>query len=66
MDAAFVIDQTLVSEALSTLALNTMSAYQRGLPVKWNDAELAVYIVYIFGEINKSKPIELTVWCRMS
>ena len=55
MDAAFVIDQGLVSDALSTLALNTMSAYQNGVVVKWHDAELAVYIVYIFGEINKSK-----------
>ncbi len=54
MDATFVIDQGLVSDALSTLALNTMNAYQRGVSVKWNDAELAVYIVYIYGEINKS------------
>ena len=55
MDAVFVIDQGLVSDALSNLALNTMNAYKSGASVKWNDAELAVYIVYFFGEINKSK-----------
>lgn len=55
MDAVFVIDQGLVSDALSNLALGTMNAYKSGVPVKWHDAELAVYIVYIFGEINKSK-----------
>lgn len=53
MDSALVIDQALVSDALRTLALNTLSAYQGGVPVQWNDAELAVYTVYIFGEINK-------------
>lgn len=54
MDAALVIDQSLVSDALSSLALNTFRLYQSGTPVKWNDAEVAVYVVYIFGEINKS------------
>lgn len=54
MDSAFVVDQQLVSEALSSLALNTLSAFQNGVSVKWHDAELAVYIVFIFGEINKS------------
>lgn len=55
MDAAFVIEPGLVSEALSNLALNTLNAYQSGVQVKWHDAELAVYIVFIFGEINKSE-----------
>ena len=55
MDAAFVIEPGLVSEALSNLALSTLNACQSGVQVKWHDAELAVYIVYIFGEINKSE-----------
>ena len=41
MDAVFVIDQGLVSDALSNLALGTMNAYKSGVPVKWHDAELA-------------------------
>ncbi|KAH8092595.1 ARM repeat-containing protein [Cristinia sonorae] len=54
MDSALVIDQQLVSDALSSLALNTLTAFQNGVPVKWHDAELAVYVVFIFGEINKT------------
>ena len=64
MDAVFVIDQGLVSDALSNLALNTMNAYKSGAAIKWNDAELAVYIVYFFGEINKSKCSSFLVMFR--
>ncbi|EMD34072.1 hypothetical protein CERSUDRAFT_117585 [Gelatoporia subvermispora B] len=64
MDSALVIDQALVSDALRTLALNTLSAYQGGVPVQWNDAELAVYTVYIFGEINKSGGKGRAAFCQ--
>lgn len=57
MDAALVIDPELVTDALSNLALNTLNAYQNGANVKWHDAELAVYVVFIFGEINKSRSL---------
>ena len=53
MDSILVIDPNLVTEAVRTLALNTLTAYQNGVALKWNDAELAVYLVFIFGEINK-------------
>lgn len=56
MDSVLVIDPSLVTGAVQTLAMNTLNAYQNGVAVKWNDAELAVYLVYIFGEINKCKP----------
>lgn len=55
MDSVLMIDQDLVTDAVRTLALNTLSAYTSGVPVKWHDAELAIYLVYVFGEINKSK-----------
>lgn len=55
MDGVLVIDQDLVTEAVRTLALNTLAGYRNGVAVKWNDAELAIYLVYIFGEINKCK-----------
>jgi exportin-T len=58
-DAVLMIDQELVTSAVRTLALNTMSAYQNGVSIKWHDAELAVYLVYIFGEINKCKTSSL-------
>ena len=46
-----------MTEAVRTLALNTIAAYQSGTTVKWNDAELGIYLVYIFGEIDKSMPL---------
>ncbi|KII89963.1 hypothetical protein PLICRDRAFT_40145 [Plicaturopsis crispa FD-325 SS-3] len=54
MDSVLMVDQDLATEAVRTLALSRLSAYQNGVQLKWNDAELAVYLVYIFGEINKS------------
>lgn len=54
MDAVFTIDQDLVTNAVRTMSLQTLSAYRSGMSLNWNDAELAVYLVYIFGEIVKS------------
>lgn len=54
MDSTLMIDPELVTDSVRTLALNTLTAYQNGVALKWNDAELAIYLVYIFGEINKS------------
>lgn len=54
MDAVFTIDQDLVTNAVRTLSLQTLSAYRNGILLNWNDAELAVYLVYIFGEIVKT------------
>ncbi|KAG1787193.1 uncharacterized protein HD556DRAFT_1247202 [Suillus plorans] len=54
MDAAFTIDQDLIASAVRTLSLQTLSAYRSGMLLNWNDAELALYLVYIFGEIVKT------------
>ncbi|KAF9818874.1 hypothetical protein IEO21_02530 [Rhodonia placenta] len=64
MDSTFVIDQSLVMDALRTLVINTLTAYGSGAPVKWNDAELAVYLVYSFGEINKSGTKGRAAFCH--
>lgn len=55
MDAISVLDQDLVTESVQILAVNTLSAYSNRVPIKWHDAELAIYLVYIFGELNKSE-----------
>ncbi|KAJ8515674.1 hypothetical protein ONZ45_g6962 [Pleurotus djamor] len=64
MDAVLVVDQDLVTEAVRALALNTLAMYTSGVPVKWHDAELAVYLVYIFGEINKSGGKGRAAFCQ--
>ncbi|KAI0033548.1 ARM repeat-containing protein [Vararia minispora EC-137] len=53
MDAVLAIDQDLVVEAIRSRALETLSMYRSGASVSWTDAELAVYLIYIYGEINK-------------
>jgi exportin-T len=55
MDAILIIDQDLVTGAVCNLALSTLSAYQSGSQLNWSDAELAIYLVFIFGEINKCR-----------
>ncbi|RDX57282.1 ARM repeat-containing protein [Lentinus brumalis] len=64
MDSILIIDPDLVTESVRTLALNTLNAYQNGVTLKWNDAELAVYLVYIFGEINKSGGKGRAAFCQ--
>ncbi|KAI0749767.1 ARM repeat-containing protein [Daedaleopsis nitida] len=64
MDSALIIEPELVTESVRTLALNTLTAFQNGVTLKWNDAELAVYLVYIFGEINKSGGKGRAAFCQ--
>ena len=54
MDSILTIEPDLVTTVVRALVLTTLSAYSSGMHVEWNDAELAVYLVYIFGEISKS------------
>lgn len=54
MDSILTVDQELVTDAVRTMALTSISAYQNGVSVPWHEAELGIYMVYIFGEINKS------------
>jgi exportin-T len=55
MDSILAIDSALVVDAIRAKALETLSAYRNGATVSWIDAELAIYLIFIFGEINKSK-----------
>lgn len=54
LDSVLVIDHVMVTNAVRTLATSRLAAFQSGPAMKWNDAELAVYLVYLFGEINKA------------
>ena len=53
LDSILVIDQDMVVGAVQNLVLNTLRAYESGTSLKWNDVELALHLVFIFGEINK-------------
>ncbi|KAJ4477161.1 armadillo-type protein [Lentinula aciculospora] len=54
MDSILAIDQDLVTDAVRQFALTTIEAYKNRVDMKWNEAELGIYLVYIFGEINKT------------
>ncbi|KAF9477931.1 ARM repeat-containing protein [Pholiota conissans] len=64
LDSILSIDQDLVTDAVRTLALNTITAYQSGATIKWNDAELGIYLVFIFGEINKTGGKGRAAFCQ--
>lgn len=53
LDSCLAIDQDLATGAVHTLAMQTIDAYRGGVSLKWNDAELGIYLVFIFGEISK-------------
>ncbi|PFH52965.1 hypothetical protein AMATHDRAFT_55850 [Amanita thiersii Skay4041] len=64
MDSILAIHQDLVTEAVHSLALKTITAYQNCASLKWSEAELGVYLVYIFGEINKSGGKGRAAFCQ--
>ncbi|KAG9091743.1 pre-tRNA nuclear export protein [Ceratobasidium sp. UAMH 11750] len=51
LDSISAIDEELVTGAIKVLAMNTLS--QSDDSVGWADAELAVYLVYLYGEFQK-------------
>lgn len=53
MESIYLIDSDLVTEAIRLRAMTALTAYTSGVPVKWFDAEIAVYLTFLFGEINK-------------
>ncbi|KAI0313753.1 ARM repeat-containing protein, partial [Amylostereum chailletii] len=64
VDSVLSIDQDLVTDAVRNQAVETLSAYRSGVPVKWHDAELAIYLIFIYGEINKSGPKGRGAFCQ--
>ena len=59
MDSVTALDPDMVANVVRTQALETLSRYSNGANVKWNEAELACYLIYIYGEINKCKSTAL-------
>ncbi|TFK72889.1 ARM repeat-containing protein [Pluteus cervinus] len=64
LDSILIVDQDLVINAIRTLSLNTIAAYTNKVNMKWNDAELGIFLVYLFGEINKSGGRGRSAFCH--
>ncbi|KAL7748978.1 pre-tRNA nuclear export protein [Sorochytrium milnesiophthora] len=52
-DNIALIDQKLWSEYSSTAVMATLRQVESGANVQWNDVELALHILYLFGESQK-------------
>ncbi|KAG9047337.1 pre-tRNA nuclear export protein [Tulasnella sp. UAMH 9824] len=60
MDSILNVDEQLVTDAVRTLAVASLSAYGAARAsgadpaggLSWQDAELAVYLVYVYGELK--------------
>ncbi|KAJ7650297.1 armadillo-type protein [Roridomyces roridus] len=52
MDAVTLVDLDLVTDAMRTLTLNTIGAFQSGMPSS------PAHLVYMFGEINKGANVK--------
>ncbi|CAE6461768.1 unnamed protein product [Rhizoctonia solani] len=51
LDSISAIDEELVTSAIKTLAMNTLTRADDS--IGWADAELSVYLVYLYGEFQK-------------
>jgi len=55
VDAILGMDKDLVASAVQQLSLNTLKVIESGVEVPWQDAELAVFLVFIYGELTRCK-----------
>ena len=49
------IDRNLHKEVVARIVVDTLQAVQAGSSVSWQQAELALHLVYTFGELAKSE-----------
>jgi exportin-T len=54
LDALLAIDEELVTGTVLNAVVETLRGYDAGEAVQWQDAELAVHIVFFYGELQKS------------
>ncbi|KIJ50979.1 hypothetical protein M422DRAFT_27087 [Sphaerobolus stellatus SS14] len=55
LDSIQTLDSELVTTTIHTAAISTLSAYESGVNLTWQDAELAIHLVYLYGEIYKGQ-----------
>ncbi len=53
-DSVMAIDESLVNGYVQNLALDTLQQFQSGISISWQDAELAVYLIFLYGELQKA------------
>lgn len=53
MDHIINIDEDLVNSYIRQFSMTTLQQYQSGATVSWQDVELAVHLIYLYGEFQK-------------
>ncbi|KZT36068.1 ARM repeat-containing protein [Sistotremastrum suecicum HHB10207 ss-3] len=53
-ESLYLLEPDLVTEAMQSYALNIFRTYESGTPVNPEDAELAVTLVYMYGDVAKN------------
>ena len=67
MESILNIDEELVNSCVPTLTLNTLQTFQNSGAISWQEIELAVHLVYLYGELQKGvKGILISVTCVTS
>ena len=67
MESILNIDEELVNSCVQTLTLNTLQTCQNSGAISWQEVELAVHLVYLYGELQKGvKGILINVACVAS
>ena len=51
------IEKALHTEVVANIVMATLESLKSGQNVPWQQAELAVHLVYTFGELSKSRSI---------
>lgn len=52
-ESILILDEELAVSALQSSAINILSAYERRDAIEWQDLELAVHLVFLFGELQR-------------
>ncbi|KAF8589812.1 ARM repeat-containing protein [Ramaria rubella] len=55
LDSIQTLDNDLVTGMIHSVAITTLTAFEGGVNLKWQDAELAIHLVYLYGEIIKGQ-----------
>jgi len=53
LDSIQTLDNELVTSTIHSVAITTLTAFEGGVNLKWQDAEMAIHLVYLYGESIK-------------
>ncbi|KAH8831825.1 armadillo-type protein [Flagelloscypha sp. PMI_526] len=63
LEHVLILDVDMVTTAIHTLTMNTFGTIKNGQSIPWTDAELAIYLLWVFGEVNKQAPKGRGAFC---